>query len=121
MSRPQQLTVVFTAGYLAGILCGLVSHPADVLVSHLYKAESPSATPGASTGLVARCREIVYGRGGVGGIGMGGLWAGLGPRLLMVGTLTGMQWLIYGSFKAAMGLPTPGDVVVVVKSAEERR
>ena len=116
MSRSQQLSVVFTAGYLAGVLCGLVSHPADVLVSRLYSGEAAATE---ARGIVARCRDIVYGRGGVGGIGMRGLWAGLGPRLFMVGSLTGLQWLIYGSFKAAVGLPTPGDVVVVVKTVEE--
>ena len=118
MTRPQQLTVVFTAGYLAGVLCGLVSHPADVLVSHLYQSTTAVSD---NRGLLARCRDIVYGRGGVGGIGMRGLWAGLGPRLFMVGSLTGLQWLIYGSFKAAIGLPTPGDVIVVVKTVKEER
>ena len=112
MTRSQQLSVVFSAGYLAGVLCGLVSHPADVLVSHLYKGRTAGATGG---GLVARSRAIVYGEGGVGGIGMRGLWAGLVPRLFLVGTLTGLQWLIYGAFKSAVGLPTPGDVIVVVK------
>ena len=87
MSRTQQLAVVFTAGYLAGVLCGLVSHPADVLVSHLYKGAEETDRKG----LIARCREIVYGKQGQGGIGMRGLWAGLMPRLFMVGTLTGLQ------------------------------
>ena len=33
---------------------------------------------------------------------MKGLWT----RIIMIGTLTGMQWYIYGSFKAAVGLGT---------------
>lgn len=32
--KPAQIAVSFTSGYLAGILCALVSHPADVMVSH---------------------------------------------------------------------------------------
>jgi len=33
MSYGEQLVVIFTSGYLAGILCGAVSHPADTMVS----------------------------------------------------------------------------------------
>jgi hypothetical protein len=32
------------------------------------------------------------------GIGFGGLWAGLGPRVVMIGTLTGLQWFAYGQY-----------------------
>ena len=41
-------------------------------------------------------------------IGFGGLWAGLGTRIIMIGTLTALQWLIYDSFKVQFGLPTTG-------------
>lgn len=64
-------------------------------------------------------------------IGFAGLWGGLGTRILMVGTLTALQWvrrfriiesqknrtllltfsalqLIYDTFKVTMGLPTTG-------------
>ena len=41
-------------------------------------------------------------------IGFGGLWAGLGTRIVMIGTLTALQWLIYDSFKVQFGLPTTG-------------
>ena len=30
---------------------------------------------------------------------MAGLWRGLGQRIVMIGTLTALQWLIYDSFK----------------------
>jgi solute carrier family 25 phosphate transporter 3 len=39
-----------------------------------------------------------------GDIGFAGLWKGLGARVLMVGTLTGLQWWIYDTFKVSMGL-----------------
>jgi len=42
------------------------------------------------------------------GIGFKGLWTGFLPRVIMIGTLTGLQWFLYGAFKAAVGLPTPG-------------
>ena len=32
----------------------------------------------------------------------------LGTRILMIGTLTGLQWWIYDSFKTAMGMGTTG-------------
>ncbi|KAI9601477.1 hypothetical protein H4Q26_001297 [Puccinia striiformis f. sp. tritici PST-130] len=41
-------------------------------------------------------------------IGFGGLWAGLGTRIVMIGTLTALQWLIYDYVKVAFGLPTTG-------------
>jgi hypothetical protein len=41
-------------------------------------------------------------------IGFAGLWAGLGTRIVMIGTLTALQWLIYDSFKVYAGLPTTG-------------
>ncbi|OAV89504.1 hypothetical protein PTTG_08812 [Puccinia triticina 1-1 BBBD Race 1] len=41
-------------------------------------------------------------------IGFGGLWAGLGTRIVMIGTLTALQWLIYDHVKVAFGLPTTG-------------
>ena len=34
-----------------------------------------------------------------GNIGFKGLWNGLPVRILMIGTLTAFQWLIYDSFK----------------------
>ncbi|KAI7962877.1 hypothetical protein MJO28_000971 [Puccinia striiformis f. sp. tritici] len=43
-----------------------------------------------------------------GEIGFGGLWAGLGTRIVMIGTLTALQWLIYDYVKVAFGLPTTG-------------
>jgi solute carrier family 25 phosphate transporter 3 len=33
---------------------------------------------------------------------------GLGTRIIMIGTLTGLQWWIYDSFKTAMGMGTTG-------------
>lgn len=41
-------------------------------------------------------------------IGFRGLWNGLPVRIVMIGTLTGLQWLMYDSFKLFVGLPTTG-------------
>ena len=32
-------------------------------------------------------------------LGFAGMWAGLGPRIIMIGTLTALQWFIYDTVK----------------------
>ncbi|KAG6885110.1 hypothetical protein C0993_005784 [Termitomyces sp. T159_Od127] len=85
--------VTFASGYLAGVVCAIVSHPADSLVSLLGKAENK----GKSFGQIAN--EV-----GVVSLAT----KGLGTRVIMIGTLTGFQWWIYDTFKSAMGLGTTG-------------
>eukprot|EP00887_Chlorella_sp_A99_P000388 scaffold13.g388.t1 len=97
-TKAEQLTVSFAAGYIAGILCAVVSHPADNLVSKL------NATKGVSAG------EIVKEMGWV------ALFTrGLPLRIFMIGTLTGLQWGLYDSFKVYVGLPTTGGAPVEKK------
>jgi len=91
-----QTEVSFVGGYIAGIFCAVVSHPADVMVSKLNSERKAGESAG---GAMSR----FYQR-----IGFAGLWNGLGVRIVMVGTLTGLQWLIYDSFKLYCGLPTTG-------------
>lgn len=43
MSKPQQLVVTFAAGYIAGVFCALVSHPADTVVSKLNSEKGSTA------------------------------------------------------------------------------
>jgi hypothetical protein len=42
-----------------------------------------------------------------GNIGIRGLFNGLGVRIIMIGTLTGAQWLIYDTFKVLLGVSYP--------------
>jgi len=102
MNKFEQMGVVFAAGYIAGILCGAVSHPADTMVSKINKLKS-------SGSVFEKMSRIYSGTPTEKGIGFAGLWKGFGPRVFMIGTLTGAQWFIYGAFKAQFGLPTPGD------------
>lgn len=95
-SKLSQTGVSFVAGYAAGVFCAIVSHPADVMVSKINNEKQH----GESTGQAV---SRIYSK-----IGFSGLWTGLGTRIIMVGTLTGLQWLIYDSFKASVGLPTSG-------------
>lgn len=72
--KPTQLGVTFASGYLAGVVCAVVSHPADSLVSQLGKP----ANRGKSLGAIAS------------EVGFSNLATkGLGTRVLMIGTLTG--------------------------------
>lgn len=92
-SKGTQLGITFASGYLAGVVCAIVSHPADSLVSQLAKAENK----GKGFGQIAN------------EVGMMNLCTkGLGTRVLMIGTLTGLQWWIYDSFKTVMGMGTSG-------------
>lgn len=90
-SKGEQLGVSFAAGYIAGVFCAIVSHPADNLVSKL------NSTKGVSAG------EIVKEMGWV-----ALLTRGLPLRIVMIGTLTGLQWGIYDAYKVYVGLPTTG-------------
>ncbi|RFU74184.1 mitochondrial phosphate carrier 2 [Trichoderma arundinaceum] len=95
-SKAAQTGVSFTGGYLAGILCAIVSHPADVMVSKLNSVREPGEAFGSAVGRIYK------------DIGFRGLWNGLPMRIVMIGTLTGLQWMIYDYFKIFMGLPTTG-------------
>lgn len=120
-NKGAQTGVAFVGGYLAGILCAAVSHPADVMVSKLNANRKPGEAFGGAMSRIYK------------DIGFMGLWNGLFVRIVMVGTLvrsvpilvsslslfysvrgvrltkqTGMQWMIYDSFKIFMGLPTTG-------------
>ncbi|KAM5544463.1 hypothetical protein V8D89_002123 [Ganoderma adspersum] len=91
--EPTQLAITFASGYIAGIACAVVSHPADSVVSLMGKAEHRGKglrQIAAETGLLTLATK------------------GLGTRVFMVGTLTGFQWWIYDACKTAMGLGTTG-------------
>ncbi|XP_064473923.1 phosphate carrier protein, mitochondrial-like [Ornithodoros turicata] len=88
-SKPEQLVVTFIAGYIAGVFCAIVSHPADTVVSKLNQEKGSTALEAAKK------------------LGWGGLWKGLTPRIIMIGTLTALQWFIYDAVKVWLRLPRP--------------
>lgn len=92
-SKNTQLGVTFLSGYTAGIVCAIVSHPADSIISQLGKAENK----GKSIGAIAS--DVGF---------MNLMTRGLSTRIIMIGTLTGLQWWIYDTFKTAAGLGTSG-------------
>lgn len=88
-TKGEQLVVTFAAGYIAGVFCAIVSHPADTVVSKLNQEKGSTALEAAKK------------------LGMAGLWKGLAPRIVMIGTLTAAQWFIYDAVKVWLRLPRP--------------
>jgi len=88
-TKGEQLIVTFAAGYIAGVFCAIVSHPADTIVSKLNQKKGATASDVAKE------------------LGFAGLWKGLFARIIMIGTLTAAQWFIYDAVKVALGLPRP--------------
>jgi len=95
-NKATQLSVTFTSGYIAGVVCAIVSHPADSMVSQLGKKENKGK------GFSQIAREIGFYKLAT---------AGLGTRIIMIGTLTGLQWWIYDTFKTVFGMGTTGGAV----------
>ncbi|CAF3183197.1 unnamed protein product [Rotaria socialis] len=92
-SKSTQLGITFTAGYLAGFLCAIVSHPGDSMISLMTKPRHKGKSITKiiqDVGLLNVCTR------------------GLKTRVLMIGTLTAFQWWIYDTFKTAMGMGTTG-------------
>ncbi|KAI6217294.1 Phosphate carrier protein, mitochondrial [Aphelenchoides besseyi] len=88
-TKAEQLVVTFIAGYIAGVFCAVVSHPADTIVSKLNQDAGANAV------------DILK------KLGLVGVWGGLVPRIVMIGTLTALQWFIYDGVKVALGIPRP--------------
>ncbi|KAK8810669.1 hypothetical protein WA158_007244 [Blastocystis sp. Blastoise] len=89
-SKATQLCVTFMSGYIAGIFCAIVSHPADSVMSKLCTTEGGKIGP--------IIKEL----------GWKGMWNGLATRILMIGTLTGLQWWIYDTWKVFCGFGSSG-------------
>ncbi|CCK68460.1 Mir1p KNAG_0B00110 [Huiozyma naganishii CBS 8797] len=80
------------SGLTAGFAAAIVSQPADTLLSKVNKTKK---APGQSTiGLLAQLAKQ---------LGVVGSFTGLPTRLVMVGTLTSLQFGIYGSLKKTLG------------------
>ncbi|EIE80197.1 hypothetical protein RO3G_04902 [Rhizopus delemar RA 99-880] len=85
-------TVNLGAGIIAGTVAAIVSQPADTLLSKINKqkgAEGESLT----SRLIGMAKQL----------GPKGLFLGLGPRIVMVATLTAGQFAIYGDIKRVLG------------------
>ena len=89
----QQLGVTVLAGYIAGVCCAVVSHPADSIISLKSLPEHQGHS------IVQIIQRVGWYRLAT---------KGLLPRILMTGQIIAFQWLLYDSFKSMLGYSTSG-------------
>jgi solute carrier family 25 phosphate transporter 3 len=81
----KKLVISMASGVIAGVAAAIISHPADTLLSKVNKAGA-----GGEGGVLTRLGRIA------GEIGIVNLcMVGLGPRCVMIGTLTAGQFLLF--------------------------
>lgn len=92
LSSGMNTGITLLSGLTAGLAAAIVSQPADTLLSKVNKVKK---APGQSTiGLLGQLAKQ---------LGFFGSFAGLPTRLVMVGTLTSLQFGIYGTLKKSLG------------------
>jgi len=95
LSRTSKFGISLGSGVIAGFAAAVLSHPADTLLSQINKGHGPEGS--MITRLTSLAKQA----------GFKGLFAGLGPRMIMTAGLVSGQFLIYGAIKDALGAP-PG-------------
>ncbi|KAF5369514.1 hypothetical protein D9758_002772 [Tetrapyrgos nigripes] len=95
LSASANLTISLGSGITAGFAAAILSQPADTLLSQINKGHGPKGS--MSYRLITLAREA----------GFRGLFAGLGPRMIMTAGLVASQFIMYDSIKHALGAP-PG-------------
>lgn len=111
-----QLCIALLAGLIAGMLSALVSHPADTLLSRRTHSGSSSHARsnlfnifGSSSGAEQPNKHDRLQRGTTlervlqSGKDFLQTWKGLGPRVVMIGLLSAMQWTTYSMVKVWCG------------------
>ncbi|CAF1108456.1 unnamed protein product [Adineta ricciae] len=104
-TKKEELGITFLAGYVAGIFCAIISHPADTIVSKLNNEKGLGLFDAirrvgfAGNELKYKCIKLDYSRAYL------GLWKGLGPRIFIVGTLSAIQLFFYDTAKVILGVP----------------
>ncbi|GAA6009362.1 hypothetical protein JCM11491_004292 [Sporobolomyces phaffii] len=78
-------------GLGAGVAAAVLSHPADTLLSQINKGEGGKGS--TISKMVVLTKQN----------GFAGMWAGLGPRIVMTAGLVSSQFLLYGGIKDALG------------------
>jgi len=93
LSGTSKFGIQLGSGIIAGFAAAILSHPADTLLSQINKGHGPKGS------MVSRL--ITLGKEA----GFKGLFAGLGPRMVMTAGLVSGQFLLYGAIKDALGAP----------------
>jgi len=95
LSQTSKFSISLGSGIIAGFAAAILSQPADTLLSQINKGHGPTGSMMYRLGTLAKQA------------GFRGLFAGLGPRMVMTAGLVSGQFLIYGAVKDALGAP-PG-------------
>ncbi|KAI0789773.1 mitochondrial carrier [Abortiporus biennis] len=95
LTGTSKFAISLTSGVIAGFAAAILSQPADTLLSQINKGHGPEGS------MVYRLKELAK------QAGFRGLFAGLGPRMVMTAGLVSGQFLIYGVVRDALGAP-PG-------------
>ncbi|KIY71248.1 mitochondrial carrier [Cylindrobasidium torrendii FP15055 ss-10] len=93
MGTVARLGVNLGSGIIAGFAAAVLSHPADTLLSQINKGHGPSGS------MVYRLTTLAK------EAGFRGLFAGLGPRMIMTAGLVSSQFLMYDAIKQALHAP----------------
>jgi solute carrier family 25 phosphate transporter 3 len=95
LSGTSKFGISLGSGIIAGFAAAILSQPADTLLSQINRGHGPKGS--MPSRLAALAKEA----------GFKGLFAGLGPRMIMTAGLVSGQFLLYGAIKDALGAP-PG-------------
>lgn len=95
LSPTTKFSISLGSGVIAGFAAAILSHPADTLLSQINKGHGPEGSMPHRLKVLAQQA------------GLRGLFAGLGPRMVMTAGLVSGQFLLYGIIKDALGAP-PG-------------
>lgn len=89
-----KMAVALTSGVVAGVAAAIISHPADTLLSMVNKSD----TAGGSGSIMSRVMNLAK-EAGFKKLCL----QGLGPRCVMIGSLTAGQFAIYDSVMSVTG------------------
>jgi len=92
-SSGTNLSVSLGSGVVAGVIAAIISHPADTLLSKVNKAGA-GGTGSVTTRLVNIAKDLGFAKLCL---------VGLGPRCVMIGTLTAGQFGIFDTVMGALG------------------
>ncbi|KAK6907701.1 hypothetical protein I203_101702 [Kwoniella mangroviensis CBS 8507] len=104
LTSGQSTGLNLSAGLIAGMAAAVISQPADTLLSKINKTKG---APGQST--TSRLVQMA------GQLGVSGLFTGMSARLVMIGTLTAGQFLIYGDIKKALNATGGVEIAAIPK------
>ena len=96
LAKYQQLGITFVAGLVGGVASAVVSHPADTLLTAVNAKDSGSTGMPEKKGSTGVLRSLVS---SAKTLGWSGIWAGLFPRMGMVGILAAFQLWVFDSSK----------------------